>query len=70
MTASISEVGLALVMMPVAVIFCGFVIGVLWLQLKMTIKSCRERDIVLMCMVLMGWSLMIGIALMFVGELI
>jgi len=70
MTATISEVGLTMVMLPVAVIFCVFVIGVLWLQLKMTIKSCRERDIVLMCMVLMGWSLMIGIALMFVGELI
>ena len=70
MTTSVSELGLALVMMPVAVIFCVFVIGVLWLQLKLTIKSCRERDIVLMCMVFMGWSLMIGIALMFVGELL
>ena len=68
MTASISEVGLALVMIPIAIFFCAFVIGSVGFMLKVTVDAYHERNTVQMFVVLMGWLIIVGVALILIGA--
>ena len=70
MTATISEIGLALVMIPIAIFFCIFAIGAVWCMLKLTVESYREHNMTQLFVVLIGWLIIGGVALMFIGAVL
>ena len=68
MTTSVSELGLAMVMIPIAIFFCAFVIGSVWFMLKVTVDAYRERNTAQMFVVFMGWLIIVGVALILIGA--
>lgn len=64
----ITQIGLAMILVPV-VFAAGFVVGILlYLLFKKTTDAYRDRDYVKMFWLVLVWSFVIGTALALVGS--
>ena len=69
MTASITNTGLTMVLIPLVVFCVAFVIGAMYFLLDATINAWCGRDMSSMFVILMGWSLVIGVFLLIIGAM-